>query len=391
MYIPQIGNGVVENGIEGTCDVLVVEGEDKTLTSTTFIVKFNRSILRERGVRILVNNKLTDVRMQVNSAYEGYFESFAANAPADAKRLKIETSRCASMWQEVGEGDRAAVFDAHRVEQSDASDVNKNVLMYRIGEEYFKEEEVLKKIVQQQQQRSVKREEEEKKMIITRRGEDEMLKMLMLRDGENKLEFEYEVGGGVQERMEMRVYKYKQHDMLIVSDIDGTITKSDVLGYVLPYVGMNWHHKDLVQIYNVLVQRGYRMVYLTARSFTEYKTTRRYLDDVMSGEHKLPRGPVLLYPSTFMGGLRQELVKKTQHVYKSNMLRDVQRAFASTSCIAAGFGNQQSDAVAYRQVGVHDNFNFVIKDSIIHMLSGLYKFTLESFYANLNMLFPSLK
>ena len=57
----------------------------------------------------------------------------------------------------------------------------------------------------------------------------------------------------------------------------------------------------------------------------------------------------------------------------------------------AGFGNQVSDAVAYKSANIHPNYIYIIRDSIIYMLSGKYKFSMESFYKNVDSLFPKLK
>lgn len=73
------------------------------------------------------------------------------------------------------------------------------------------------------------------------------------------------------------------------------------------------------------------------------------------------------------------------------MMTEIQKAFRGTRAIVAGFGNQNSDAIAYSSVGIHHNYIFHIKDSIIHMLSGKYKFTMESFYQNVENIFPLIK
>lgn len=72
------------------------------------------------------------------------------------------------------------------------------------------------------------------------------------------------------------------------------------------------------------------------------------------------------------------------------MLSEIQKAFKKPNCIVSGFGNQISDAVAYKSSGIHTNYVFHIKDSVIHMLSGKYKFSMESFYQNVDNLFPEI-
>ena len=42
------------------------------------------------------------------------------------------------------------------------------------------------------------------------------------------------------------VYLWDYHDKVVISDIDGTITRSDVAGQVLPLVGMDWTQNGVV-------------------------------------------------------------------------------------------------------------------------------------------------
>lgn len=39
-----------------------------------------------------------------------------------------------------------------------------------------------------------------------------------------------------------------------MSDIDGTITKSDVMGHIAPVIGLQWAHSGVVQLYDRIVQ-----------------------------------------------------------------------------------------------------------------------------------------
>ena len=43
------------------------------------------------------------------------------------------------------------------------------------------------------------------------------------------------------------VYLWDYHDKVVISDIDGTITRSDVAGQVLPLVGMDWTQNGVVR------------------------------------------------------------------------------------------------------------------------------------------------
>ncbi len=43
----------------------------------------------------------------------------------------------------------------------------------------------------------------------------------------------------------------------MISDVDGTITKSDVLGHVLPTFGKDWSHEKVCELYQKVHANGY--------------------------------------------------------------------------------------------------------------------------------------
>lgn len=52
----------------------------------------------------------------------------------------------------------------------------------------------------------------------------------------------------------------------MVSDIDGTITKSDVLGHILPIIGKDWAQGGVAQLFTKIKNNGYNFLYLSARA-----------------------------------------------------------------------------------------------------------------------------
>ena len=82
----------------------------------------------------------------------------------------------------------------------------------------------------------------------------------------------------------------------------------------MPAIGINWHYHDLVSIFKKIKERGYNLVYLTARTFSDYSGTRKYIEELGHKDHKLPRGPILMYPKSFINVLRTDLVTKTADV-----------------------------------------------------------------------------
>ena len=71
-----------------------------------------------------------------------------------------------------------------------------------------------------------------------------------------------------------------QQARLVVTDIDGTITTNDGQGFVLPQVGVDAHHEDVIQFFSRVGHNGYQVVYLSARAMALAKNTREYLFEV---------------------------------------------------------------------------------------------------------------
>lgn len=60
---------------------------------------------------------------------------------------------------------------------------------------------------------------------------------------------------------------------MVISDIDGTITRSDVMGQLKT----NYIHKGVCLLYNEIHRRGYKLLYMTARAIGQYGQTKRFL------------------------------------------------------------------------------------------------------------------
>lgn len=51
----------------------------------------------------------------------------------------------------------------------------------------------------------------------------------------------------------------------VVSDVDGTITRSDLLGHVLPTLGVDWSHPGITQLFHNIARNGYQIMFLSSR------------------------------------------------------------------------------------------------------------------------------
>ena len=130
---------------------------------------------------------------------------------------------------------------------------------------------------------------------------------------------------------------------IIISDVDGTITKSDVIGQIMPLIGGDWSHEGIVDFFKSLVANGYYMIYLTARAMSMSVQTKGYLESVKQGDSMLPDGPLMLSPDRLFHSFKREVILKKPEVFKIAALRDLSNIFGKgAKPLFAGFGNRDT-------------------------------------------------
>ena len=106
------------------------------------------------------------------------------------------------------------------------------------------------------------------------------------------------------------IYLWHHSDKVVISDIDGTITKSDVLGHILPVIGRDWAQSGelltsasptptstvtstptdfypllgVAQLFSKIRANGYHIMYLSARAIGQATMTKDYLESLKQGE-----------------------------------------------------------------------------------------------------------
>uniref|UniRef100_A0A665T6U2 phosphatidate phosphatase n=1 Tax=Echeneis naucrates TaxID=173247 RepID=A0A665T6U2_ECHNA len=184
---------------------------------------------------------------------------------------------------------------------------------------------------------------------------------LKLREGANKVVFSVTTQYQGTCRCEAAIYLWNWDDRVIISDIDGTITKSDALGHILPQFGKDWTHKGIARLYHKIHQNGYKFLYCSARAIGMAAITKDYLQWVNDRGTVLPKGPVLLAPSSLFSALHREVIEKKPEVFKIACLSDIRDLFnPQRQPFYAAFGNRSNDAYAYKQVGVPDTRIFTV-------------------------------
>uniref|UniRef100_A0A672IXT8 phosphatidate phosphatase n=1 Tax=Salarias fasciatus TaxID=181472 RepID=A0A672IXT8_SALFA len=184
---------------------------------------------------------------------------------------------------------------------------------------------------------------------------------LKLREGANKVVFSVTTQYQGTCRCEAAIYLWNWNDRVIISDIDGTITKSDALGHILPQFGKDWTHKGIAKLYHKIHENGYKFLYCSARAIGMAAITKDYLHWVNDRGTVLPKGPVLLAPSSLFSALHREVIEKKPEVFKVACLSDIRDLFnPGRQPFYAAFGNRTNDAFAYTQVGVPEARIFTV-------------------------------
>lgn len=213
----------------------------------------------------------------------------------------------------------------------------------------------------------------------TLRLTSDQLKALKLKPGANTMSFT--VNRAI---CQAYMYYWKYDVPIVISDIDGTITKSDALGHVLNMIGRDWTHLGVAKLYTDIVANGYNIFYLTSRSVGQADTTRTYLNGVFQEGYRLPRGPVILSPDRTVAALRREIYLRKPEVFKMACLRDILNLFSKTrNPFYAGFGNRLTDALSYRSVNIPSTRIFTINSNAEVSLDLLTLHTYKSSYVTM--------
>ncbi|XP_050744079.1 phosphatidate phosphatase LPIN2 isoform X3 [Drosophila biarmipes] len=178
------------------------------------------------------------------------------------------------------------------------------------------------------------------------------IKKLNLKEGMNEIEFSVTTAYQGTTRCKCYLFRWKHNDKVVISDIDGTITRSDVLGHILPMVGKDWAQLGVAQLFSKIEQNGYKLLYLSARAIGQSRVTREYLRSIRQGNVMLPDGPLLLNPTSLISAFHREVIEKKPEQFKIACLSDIRDLFPDKEPFYAGYGNRINDVWAYRAVGI---------------------------------------
>lgn len=160
--------------------------------------------------------------------------------------------------------------------------------------------------------------------------------------------------------VDARLHVWGANESAVVVDLDGTLTISDVEGHIrtLRLGQYDFLHPGACDFFTKLHELDLRIVYLTARPLDWATASRQHLDNATQQAHALPPGVLITSSNGLTGALFTEVVNKTPHIFKAQVLNELQLTLIHAGRVTehpvfvAGFGNRPTDIVAYEQVGV---------------------------------------
>ncbi|XP_020247800.1 phosphatidate phosphatase PAH1-like isoform X3 [Asparagus officinalis] len=200
-----------------------------------------------------------------------------------------------------------------------------------------------------------------KQLLRTNIPTTEQIASLNLEDGQNVIAFRFFSRVLGKQEVDAHIYLWKWNARIVISDVDGTITKSDVLGQVMPLVGKDWTQSGVAGLFSA----------------------------IKDGK-ALPSGPVVISPDGLFPSLFREVIRRAPHEFKIACLEDIKALFPSDyNPFYAGFGNRDTDELSYRKIGIPKGKIFIINpkgEVAINHCVGVKSYT--NLHTLVNDMFP---
>ncbi|OIW14878.1 hypothetical protein TanjilG_30597 [Lupinus angustifolius] len=230
-----------------------------------------------------------------------------------------------------------------------------------------------------------------KKKVRENTPTSEQVSLLNLKEGRNTVIFTFSTAMLGKQQVDARIFLWKWNTRVVISDVDGTITRSDVLGQFMPLVGVDWSQTGVAHLFSAIKENGYQLLFLSARSISQAYITRQFLVNLKQDGKVLPDGPVVISPDGLFPSLYREVIRRVPHEFKIACLEGIKTLFPSDcSPFYAGFGNRDTDEISYLKVGIPRGKIFIINpkgEVAVNRLLDTRSYT--SLHALVNGMFPS--
>ncbi|CAK8569523.1 unnamed protein product [Lathyrus sativus] len=214
---------------------------------------------------------------------------------------------------------------------------------------------------QKSQTVNIGRRDRSVKKVSVNTPTSEQLSSLNLKEGRNTITFGFSTPMMGMRQIDARIFLWKWNTRIVISDVDGTITRSDVLGQFMPLVGIDWSQTGVAHLFSDIKENGYQLLFLSARAISQAHNTRQFLFNLNQNGKVLPDGPVVISPDGLFPSLYREVILRAPHEFKISCLEDI-RALFPPDCnpFYAGFGNRDTDEISYLKVGIPKGKIFII-------------------------------
>eukprot|EP01029_Cantina_marsupialis_P002556 TRINITY_DN1238_c0_g6_i1.p1 TRINITY_DN1238_c0_g6~~TRINITY_DN1238_c0_g6_i1.p1 ORF type:complete len:636 (+),score=86.12 TRINITY_DN1238_c0_g6_i1:93-2000(+) len=183
----------------------------------------------------------------------------------------------------------------------------------------------------------------------------EELNGMDLKEGANSLVFEVESGLGAK-RVEASFFLIEDGTKVVVSDVDGTITRSDAIGHISYFLNFDHTHESIAELFSKITNNGYQFIYITSRCIGQASATRNLITGIeQSGGKHLPAGPIITSPDRLFKAFKREIIDRKPQEFKIDLLTKIGELFTENP-FYAGFGNRETDKVSYEAVGCQRKF-----------------------------------
>jgi len=371
-------NGVVSNianintaTFNGAIDVVFVEQKSGVFKSTPFHVRVGKIgvVWAERkAVNIEINGKEVDLTMRLDERGKAYFDPEKGfDEPDEA----VKEEKSSSLL-------RPRARHQSDPEEESLSERGAAACTSLGSQPQFNE--IVEDLVQAGR-------------VLTLDLTEADLAKYNLRRGCNEMAFSVTTQFQGTSRCQCNAFVWNQEDKIVISDIDGTITKSDVRGMVLPLIGAgDWAQGEVTSLFSKISCNGYKVVYLSARSISQATETKAYLQSLSQGNLRLPPGPLLLNPESALRSFKREVIDKRPEIFKIKCL-DTLKDLYYRNPYFAGYGNKPTDVAAYQAVGISLSHIFIINKSgsVQHQVSESVVTSYRQQADMLDMIFPPIQ
>lgn len=142
-------------------------------------------------------------------------------------------------------------------------------------------------------------------------------------DERNQIDFKLE---GIKKSVSVNLFNWSITDKIVISDIDGTITKSDVLGHIYDFMGKDWSHCGVAELFTKIKEQNYKYIYLTTRPISMYNRTKNMIKNIKQDDFIMPDGPCVLSPTSMIKSLMREMNNKG-YIFKVQYLVEIRKCF----------------------------------------------------------------